>query len=420
MKKIFSSLFFFVLLFVICFILSVRFGDLQVKDGEKIILGYEKGQKEFIINDYQEFGLKSIDGPYIYDEGTHYKIIRVEEKNGIYQLATVTKPKDAPLEILVKVSNDDKDEFKLSLSKSEEIKTPPATTLTNSKIIAISDIEGNFNGFSSFLKAQKVIDENFHWTFGDGHLVLVGDFMDRGKNVLPVLWLIYKLEKEAAKEGGGVHFILGNHEAMNFCGDLRYVAGKYSAFGQACSKDEKFKPTHLKMMNDPKFLLGNWLKSKNVIERINEYLFVHGGISPELLAEKLTMDEINVIARKNLHKDLYGLSEKMNSGDHQANLIMGRKGPMWYRGFSYDYKSHYKKMTPDDFTKVLNQFDVRKIIIGHSVVKDIYFDRNNSLINIDLRHGQHKNSGKTKGILIEAGEVFVVDDKGDKKVIKAR
>ncbi len=53
-----------------------------------------------------------------------------------------------------------------------------------SRLIAISDIEGNFNALASFLQANKVVDLDLHWSFGTGHLVLVGDFVDRGNNVM--------------------------------------------------------------------------------------------------------------------------------------------------------------------------------------------------------------------------------------------
>jgi len=50
-------------------------------------------------------------------------------------------------------------------------------------------------------------------------LVLVGDCVDRGQEVTQVLWLIYKLEIAAKNKGGSVHFVLGNHEIMNFQGN---------------------------------------------------------------------------------------------------------------------------------------------------------------------------------------------------------
>ena len=40
-----------------------------------------------------------------------------------------------------------------------------------------------------------------------------------------------KLEKQAQEAGGRVHCLLGNHEAMDIYGDLRYISpGEYAAF----------------------------------------------------------------------------------------------------------------------------------------------------------------------------------------------
>lgn len=44
--------------------------------------------------------------------------------------------------------------------------------------------------------------------------MIIGDIFDRGKDVPQIFWLFYKLEEEAAKAGGHVSFILGNHEPM--------------------------------------------------------------------------------------------------------------------------------------------------------------------------------------------------------------
>jgi hypothetical protein len=95
------------------------------------------------------------------------------------------------------------------------------------KMLILSDIEGNFAAFRKLLQANHVIDDNFNWTFEKNHLVLIGDFVDRGTMVTEVLWLIYSLEEKASAAGGYVHYILGNHEIMNMSNDLRYVQDRY-------------------------------------------------------------------------------------------------------------------------------------------------------------------------------------------------
>ena len=263
------------------------------------------------------------------------------------------------------------------------------------------------------LMANKVINKNFDWIFGNGHLVLLGDFMDRGTNVTQCLWLIYKLEQQAALQNGKVHFVIGNHEAMNLQGNVKYVAPKYKGFIQAYTQDKNFAQGYKEMLND-KFVLGKWMKSKNVVQKINKTLFVHGGISPEMIDMKLSLKEINDIARKHISENLYGQTQ----GDQKANLIMGRKGPLWYRGMAMDYKDYYKKINIQTFNEILAFYDVEQIVIGHSIVEDIQLDFNNNLINIDIKHAKEKHSGKTKGILISQDAVFSLDDNGERKKLK--
>ena len=136
------------------------------------------------------------------------------------------------------------------------------------------------------LRGEGVIDSSFNWTYGDGHLIISGDLFDRGFHITECMWLLYKLESEAAIAGGKVHLIIGNHEIMNMTDDWRYVEVKY------------FNNAHLmgKRMSElygSNTELGRWLRSKNIIEKIGDYAFMHGGISPQVSAFNLTYDQIN-------------------------------------------------------------------------------------------------------------------------------
>ena len=120
--------------------------------------------------------------------------------------------------------NDDKGKSLFNVKLKNKISPPPSKYNSSSeKIFVVSDIEGNFSFFERLLKSNRIIDDNFNWIFGKNHLVLLGDYFDRGTQVFESLWLIYKLEDDAEKQGGKVHFILGNHDIMNLEGDYRYV-----------------------------------------------------------------------------------------------------------------------------------------------------------------------------------------------------
>ena len=63
------------------------------------------------------------------------------------------------------------------------------------------------------------------------HSVQTGDVPDRGADSRKVFDLLRRLTDEAAKAGGRVHALLGNHEVMRMMGDYRYVSqGEYAAF----------------------------------------------------------------------------------------------------------------------------------------------------------------------------------------------
>ncbi|MDO1499729.1 metallophosphoesterase [Winogradskyella maritima] len=351
-------------------------------------------KKSSITNKGKSLQLNGKDGPYII--GDTLFVVTAENK-------LIGTPRFRRDSLVVRVDNSHDDEFYLTLHKDYEV--PKSVHKESEKMIVISDIEGNFNAFSSFLYANKVIDEEHNWIYGNGKLVLVGDFVDRGKNVTQVLWLIYNLDHQAKKAGGMVHFILGNHEVMNFHGDFRYNLGKYIRVAQDISRqgDEKEAIKYLYSKNSE---LGKWLASKNIIEKIGDYLFVHAGLSPELLAFKLSLKDINAKVRK----QYFGFEDNL---DKSTQFLYGRLGPFWYRGLVTSTK-RYSQIDEDQLDDLLDYYDAKKIVIGHTVVKTISSDFDGKIIRTDVKHGDKKFSGKTQGLLIEDGDEYIVDAKGSK------
>lgn len=386
-----------IILLILTAVILVRFTDGSINTPENVILGYDEERGRFQIWEKKTFNLNGIDGPYIIDNNLY----RITSDNKFE--STIIRRRDS---LFVKVDNDDNDKFSFQLKDS--IKLENETYNLPDKIIVISDIEGNFDAFSSFLLNNKVIDNNYNWIFGNGHLLLNGDFVDRGKNVTQVLWLIYKLENQADKQGGKVHYILGNHEIMNFQGNANYNKKKYKRVAQLISKNDSI-TVATKFMYSDKTELGKWLRSKNVIEKIGNYLFVHAGISPEILKYSVSISDINRIARDNWDKNLYDEEEN----NKVENFITGKKGIYWYRGLAQDYK-YYEKIKETELNKVLKYYQADKIIFGHTVVEDITKEFKGKTINIDVKHGEEKNSEKTKGLLIENGIEYKIDGKGTK------
>jgi len=209
-------------------------------------------------------------------------IVKKGDKNQI-KIDTITNTRTYPLHIFATDSN-------FSLYLKDSLKQEPAEYVLPQKMLILSDIEGNFKGFTMILRGAGVIDSAFNWTFGEGHLVLNGDFFDRGLNVTQTLWLIYKLEQLAAIAGGKVHFILGNHEIMNLTGKYKYVRNQYL-------KNADTLKLPYEEWYTSKTEMGRWLRTKNVIEKIGNTLFTHGGISADLTKLNLSIQNVNTIAK---------------------------------------------------------------------------------------------------------------------------
>ncbi|WP_273568817.1 metallophosphoesterase [Maribacter halichondriae] len=282
---------------------------------------------------------------------------------------------------------------------------PPKTTYSDSnKILAISDIESGYKTFRDILIHNKVIDQNLNWTFGKGHLVLVGDFMDRGFSTTQVLWFIYKLEQEAKKQGGHVHFIIGNHELKNMHGDYEAASLKYTYVASILGKTQA-------NLYDTNSLLGKWLSSKNVIESINGHLFAHGGLHPDIINMDLSLEEINMFLRANYYTAPY---PKVNKPETDM-LLSSKKGICWYRGYFKD------DLTREEIERPLQKYDAKAIIVGHTLQSRVKSFYEGKVFGIDVAHPKdyHKNwpSKKSEGLLIEDENYYRVFDDGEKKAI---
>ncbi len=263
-----------------------------------------------------------------------------------------------------------------------------------SRQLAVSDIEGNLLAFLKLLKANKVIDEQFNWTFGDGHLVLTGDFFDRGTQVTELLWFIYSLEEKAKAAGGYVHFVLGNHEIMNLNGDFRYVHPKYMKHAALLQTD------YGSLFNENSEL-GRWLRTKNVAERVGDILYVHGGISAEVNLFDMPLPEINELA-----KPWYGDTSYVYP-NLLVEILYSDIGPFWYRG----YYTGTVRATAGQVDSTLQQFGVKYIATGHTIAADtISTWFNKRLFNTDVPHSK----GYSEALLIEKGVFYRVNAQGEK------
>ena len=343
------------------------------------------------------------DGPYIFfenDNSMSVNYIKGNQKDG-FHIKTGYTALDSVYSL---DSYFALDTTHFSFKIDTNFKTPNSKYNDGNKILAISDIESGYKTFRDFLINSNVIDENLNWTFGKGHLVLVGDFVDRGFSTTQVLWFIYKLEQDAKIKGGFVHYLIGNHELKNMHGNHKAASYKYEQISSVLEK------TQSELYNSKSFN-GRWLYSKNAMELINGNLFVHGGIHPSLADSKLNIEEMNEVIRRNYYKPF---SANTTKGIEQL-LTSTKTGPCWYRGYFKDNLSQAQVEVG------LEKFSAEVVIVGHTLQSEVNKQYNGKVIGIDVHHPKdyHKNwpKGKSEALLIEGGTYYRVLDNGVKEKI---
>jgi hypothetical protein len=231
----------------------------------------------------------------------------------------------------------------------------------------ISDIHGEYNTYINLLKAMGIINHELKWNFGKGHLVVLGDIFDRGERVTEILWHLFGLEKQAVEAGGMVHVLLGNHELMVLVSTLDYINVKY----RNVESITRMTYSDLYSRNS---VMGRWLRTKPVVLTINDIIFVHGGISPELLEKKLTLNWINQsFSGSIVGKDL------IESEENKEKIFLSQNyGPVWYRGYFTDI--NFRESALDS---ILSFYNKKHIVVGHTPSKDIKPLFGNKIIGID-------------------------------------
>lgn len=259
------------------------------------------------------------------------------------------------------------------------------------RIVAVGDIHGDSDRFVELLRAAGVVNEKLAWSGGKTHLVQAGDVLDRGPDSRKAMDLLRKLEPEAEKAGGRVHALIGNHEALVMFGRLMYAhEGEEAAFGGA---------ERLLAAMGPKGEYGKWICGHNAVIRINDVLFLHGGISPAFADRSLA--SMNDAVR----------DELAGGRIVEDGVTMHALGPLWYRGYATKQEEDVRK----ELGPILKAYDAKHVVVGHTASKEgIQVRCGGMVIMIDVGLSRYYYNGRPECLLIEKGRFFVVTPEGKK------
>lgn len=233
---------------------------------------------------------------------------------------------------------------------------PPSVLLPVKRIIAIGDLHGDYKATILVLRKCGLLDEKNNWIGRDTIVVQVGDILDRGNRTedeededseLKIMNFMDKLHKQAKLRGGAVYCLIGNHELMNVLGDFSFTSKKgIQKFGGEKKRKEFFRPG------------GNMSKkmarNRNVIMRIGDWVFVHGGITPRL-TQKYKIVEINNLMRKFLEGN-----DKLKNTNSFRELFLNNSSLLWTR--------RYSENNPDckSLQQALSNFGAKYLVVGHT------------------------------------------------------
>lgn len=294
------------------------------------------------------------------------------------------------------------------------------------RIVAIGDVHGDYGQFVTLLRQTGLVDGKERWIGGRATLVQTGDVPDRGPDSRKVMELLMALTEQARKAGGRVVPLVGNHEAMNVLGDLRYVDPReYAAFrgpnsqklqdrawrilSDTARRDDKaYREQWLtehplgwveqRMAFEGNGRYATWIRGNDAVVKVNDVLFLHGGISPKYV------DSSIVALNAGVRTALSG-----SSAPTPGNMAEDEEGPLWYRGLANGDEA----LLASHVDSVLRRYGVKHIVIGHTTTPGAIMPRfGGKVIMIDV--GLSSAYGANQAALVVEHGAFFAMHRGKK------
>ena len=347
-----------------------------------------------------------------------------------------------------------------------------------SRVVAVGDTHGSFEEARTLLLRLGLIDGSGSWTGRGDHLVFVGDLLDRGSRERELLDLVRRLQSEAESAGGRVHVVLGNHEAMNLVGDFRYVSpAGFLAFGEFARPDDRDKAwsdyqksmrgaalskEELRQLFDeahppgyfgrarafgPGGEYAEWLLRQNAMLKVNDVIFVHGGLTEaiadqglvetnqrvfsdirEFMKQRAVLEEEGGVLRFADFREVMSAAAALESYPASGrngrartaaaglrgfldSIVVTPDGPLWYRGNSLEDE----RIERERVEECLELLDARAIVVGHTVTRSgrIQSRFGGALYRTDV--GLYK-SGRPQALVFADGVARVFDELSDSLV----
>ena len=231
------------------------------------------------------------------------------------------------------------------------------------RVVAIGDLHGDIRALGAILTECRLIDDAGRWAGGTAHLVLLGDLLGGDRSRL-LLDAVLRLEAEAARAGGRVHTLLGNHDVLPVEGRF----GKLSRAEQALftSPPVPGAPgTELADAFRGESVYARWLRRRPAVLKIGATIFVHAGLDE--WAEEIELGAVNRAVQAWIaHWQGVGPRPK-KSTRVLVSERRGGDGPLWTRSFKGQAKEGPRRKV---LRALLSAHGAKRLVIGHSPTSD--------------------------------------------------
>lgn len=216
-------------------------------------------------------------------------------------------------------------------------------------------------------------DDGGTWRGGASYLVLLGDLVGGHKDSRFVVEWVRRLEREAARTGGRVIALIGNHDLLPSRGDVsKMTSAERERYRRTPVEGASGRSAKQAFRGDSEY--AKWLRGRNSVVKVGATLFAHAGVG-EWLTEN-DPGSINATVRAWIRfwqgcgpspseetQWAVGTPDMKRTGPESV-------GPLWNRTFKPDGKKDSRRPrgapSRETVEQALARWGAERLVVGHA------------------------------------------------------